>query len=37
MTGPDGYKFLLVDAPSGGAATTEPFLFVSIRVKDLQR
>lgn len=37
VTGPDGYKFLLVDAPSGGAAASEPFLFVSVRVKNLDR
>ena len=36
VTGPDGYRFLLVDAPTA-EATAEPFLFVSIRVKDLQR
>ena len=35
MTGPDGYKFMLVDTAEG--LETEPFLFVSIHVLDLAR
>ncbi len=38
VTGPDGYRFLLVDTPApAGPAAAEPFLFVSVRVKDLDR
>ena len=35
LVSPDGYRFLLVDAPP--TAGTEPFLYVSLHVSDLQR
>jgi hypothetical protein len=35
MTGPDGYRFMLVDTSEG--FEREPFLLVSIHVQDLAR
>ncbi len=35
VTGPDGYKFMIVDTNEGDA--NEPFLFVSIHVENLER
>lgn len=34
VASPDGYKYMLVDA---GASTTEPFLFVSVHVANLEQ
>jgi hypothetical protein len=35
VSGPDGYKFMIVDTNEGDV--NEPFLFVSIHVEDLER